>query len=62
LSSSVQNRGNALFWTIALTIKTLCSFHWVLSNAMTNWLPTFSWRAITSQDNWKPQHKYALAL
>ena len=48
LSSSVQNRGNALFWTLALTIKILCSWPWVLSNAMTNWLPTFTWRAITS--------------
>ena len=47
LSSSVQNIGNALLWTIALTIKTLCSFHWVLSKAMTNWRTAKSWRDIT---------------
>jgi hypothetical protein len=48
LSNSVQNMGNALFWTIALTMRTLYSFHCVLSNAMTNWLPAKSWRDITS--------------
>ncbi len=62
LSSSVQNMGKALFWTRSLTINTLYSFHWVLSNAMTNWLPALNWRAITSQDNRKQYYKYALVL